>query len=173
MTLERALINQAGSHIVANKLRNFIRAEINKGCSSNIASYPVSLEPNFNPIWAAVDRQELQDHSEYTIEAQVAVKDLVRRQIWISPEQEFNFDNSELFLKQLQTISFWFCFEVSGNSKNIMINFLCNRFDLPIINAAFQSAFEYCELCFLSYLEKCGKILISGIIFHIHLIIIC
>jgi hypothetical protein len=146
MTLERALINQAGSHIVANKLRNFIRAEINKGCSSNIASHPVSLEPNFNPIWAAIKGRDVQDMPDYSMVRPASAKDLVRRQIWISPDQKFDWNNSELFIKQVQTTSFGMGFEVSGNSNKIMINFLCHRFDLPIINASFQGVFEYCEL---------------------------
>jgi len=88
----------------------------------------------------------VQDHSDYIMESLISGKDLVRRQIWISPEQKFDWNNSELFIKQLQTISFRLGFEVTGNSKKIMINFLCHRFDLPIVNAAFQGVFEYCEL---------------------------
>ena len=146
MSFEHALINQAGSLIVPAKLKNVIRGEINKGCSSNIAAQPVSLEPPFNPIWTAINRQERYDLPEYNIEEPIKNKDLVRKQIWISPGQEFEWNNSELFLKQLQTTLFRLGFEVIGNSENITINLLCHRFDLPVITAAFQGSFEYCEL---------------------------
>jgi len=146
VSFERALIHQTGTHIVAAKLRSFIRAEISKGCSSNILAQPVSLEPNFNPIWTAMKKGNMQDHSNYTLEKPVLSKNMVRQQIWISPEQKFDWNDSELFIKQLQTISFRIGFEVTGNSDKIMINFLCHKFDLPVINAAFQGVFEYCEL---------------------------
>ena len=120
MSFERVLINQAGPLTVPAKLKNVLRGEINKGCSSNIATQPVSLEPHFNPIWTAINRQGRYDLPEYNIEEPIKNKDLVRKQIWISPEQEFEWNNSELFLKQLQTTLFRLGFEVIGNSENII-----------------------------------------------------
>jgi hypothetical protein len=51
MSIEHALITQAQPYMVAAKARDFIRNEITKGCRSEISKVPVSLEPQFEPIW--------------------------------------------------------------------------------------------------------------------------
>jgi Type IV secretory system Conjugative DNA transfer len=144
MPIEKAMIAQAPPYMVAAMARELIGEEVLKGCRPDITSQPVSLEPNFYPIWALRDKKDRQP--DYTIEHPISFDDLVRQQIWISPDQQFDWNNSELFIKQLQTISFRLGFEVIGNSENIFINLLCNRFDLPIIKAAFQGVFDFCEL---------------------------
>jgi Type IV secretion-system coupling protein DNA-binding domain len=146
MSIEKAMIAQAPPYMVAAMAREFIGEEVLKGCRPDITSQPVSLEPNFYPIWALRDKKGSQRQPDYTIEIPISSADLVRQQIWISPDQKFDWNNSELFSKQLQTISFRLGFEVIGNSENIIINLLCNRFDLPIIKAAFQGVFDFCEL---------------------------
>jgi len=146
MSIEKAMIAQAQPYMVAAMARELIGEEVLKGCRSEISLQPVSLESNFYPIWAFRYKQDSQRQPDYTIENPISCADLVRQQIWISPNQEFDWNNSELFIKQLQTISFRLGFEVIGNSENIMINLLCNRFDLPIINSAFQGVFDFCEL---------------------------
>lgn len=146
MSIEKAMIAQASPPMVAARAQELIGAEVLKGCRPDITSQPVCLEPNFYPIWALKDKKNSQRQPDYIIENATPYSDIVRRQIWISPDQEFDWNNSELFIKQLQTISYRLGFEVIGNSENIIINLLCNRFDLPIISAAFQGVFDYCEL---------------------------
>jgi len=145
MSFERALISQTGSYVVSSRLKNAIENEIAKGCSSDISIQPVSLEPNFDPIWAIPNvRRPIQ--TDYSFENPIDLDNLVRRQIWISPEQEFDWNNSELFIKQIQTILHPLGFEVAGNSDMIMMSFTCHKIDFPVINAAFQGVFESCEL---------------------------
>ena len=121
-TIEKAMIAQASPHMVAARAQELIGEEILKGCRPDITSQPVSLEPNFYPIWALKDKKDSQRQPDYIIENSTSDSDLVRRQIWISPDQKFDWNNSELFNKQLQTISFRLGFEVTGNSENILIN---------------------------------------------------
>jgi len=72
--------------------------------------------------------------------------DMTLNKVWISPEQAFDWIHSERFIKQLQTVSFRVGFEVFGNNGSIAISLLCHRRDIPIITAAFQGEFEFCEM---------------------------
>ena len=51
MSIEKALIAQSQPRMIAAKARDLIRNEISKGCRPDISSFPVSLEPNFMPVW--------------------------------------------------------------------------------------------------------------------------
>jgi len=146
MSIERALIAKARPHMVAAKLREIIRQEINKGCRPEISPLPVALEPPFQPIWLIKDTQTSKSQPQWSEETPISSKDLCRLRVWISPEQKFDWIRSELFIKQLQTTSFRVGFEVVGNSKGITINLLCHLHDIPIVTAAFKGEFEYCEL---------------------------
>ena len=115
MSIEKAMIAQAQPYMVAAMTRELIGEEVLKGCRPEISIQPVSLEPNFYPIRALRFKQESQRQPDYTIENPISYTDLIRQQIWISPEQQFDWNNSELFIKQLQTISFRLGFEVLGN----------------------------------------------------------
>jgi hypothetical protein len=80
--------------------------------------------------------------------------------VWISPEQKFDWNNCELFLKQLLKMSYRTSFEVFGNNEGITISFLIHRSDKPIITAAFEGEFDFCKLtpmtdsCLSNYLNK-------------------
>ena len=145
MSFEKALIASASPSMVAAKIKAKINHIISTGCSPHITNYPVALEPSFQPVWENNER-ESQAQDYYIEEQPQPENDLVRKRIWISPEQEFNWHNSELFIKMLESISYRIGFEIAGNCQHIIITLLCSRSDFPIIGTAFKSAFEYCEL---------------------------
>ena len=128
MSIERALISQAQPYMVAARAKALIREEIAKGCQPDILPMPVSLEPVFQPLWDTDKDLNLRQCDPWTVEVPPPSGELVRLRIWISPEQEFDWNRSELFLKQLQTMSFRSEFEVTGNNKGITIPFLISPF---------------------------------------------
>lgn len=146
MSIERALISQAQPYMVAARAKALIREEIVKGCLPDISPMPVSLEPVFQPLWDTDKDLNPRHCYPWTMEVPPPSGEMVRLRVWISPEQEFDWNRSELFLKQLQTMSFRSEFEVIGNNKGITLTFLIHRSDLPIITAAFKGQFESCEL---------------------------
>tara|TARA_B100002003_G_C14112819_1_gene535218 strand:- start:418 stop:723 length:306 start_codon:yes stop_codon:yes gene_type:complete len=101
MSIERALITQAQLYMVAAKARDFIRNEITKGCRPEISKVPVSLEPLFEPIWEFRKNSFSAQQTLSIMDDPVSSEDLIRLRIWISPEQVFEWNQSELFIKQL------------------------------------------------------------------------
>ena len=146
MSIEKALIAQAQPHLVASRLTTIMSEEAQKGCRPDISETPVSLEPYFRPAWAMKDTLNIHENPMHTIAKPAANNDLVRYRVWISSEQNAEWNRSELFLKQLQTMAFRMGFEVVGNNKDVAIYLLCHPFDLPVLTAAFQGQFESCEL---------------------------
>ena len=146
MSFERALIAQAQPYMVASRLRSIICEEILKGCRPDVSRETVSLEPPFEPIWTAGNSLHKIKEPHCTIENPIPSEDLVRLQVWVSPEHKFDWNHSELFIKQLQATSFRVGFEVAGNRDSIVIGYLLHHIDLPIITAAFNGEFELCEL---------------------------
>ena len=145
MSYEKALVAGARSHIFQAKLRAGIKREIQKGCRPDISLKPVSLEPAFEPLWQLPDNVDSQNQNLVT-EPDVSNRQRIRLQAWISPEQNFNWNTAELFLKQLQLITHSACFEIFGNGKYITIAFLIHPFDLAVVVSAFQGEFELCEI---------------------------
>jgi len=146
MSFETALIGQVHPFMVAARAQALIREELVKGCQAEISTIPVALEPNFQPLWDTKNDLKERDRHPWTMEDTPPSDELVRLQVWISPEQKFDWIRSELFIKQLQTMSFRTGFEVAGNNKGISIAFLSHHSDLPVITSAFQGEFEFCEL---------------------------
>ena len=146
MSIEGALIAQTQPFMAAARAKALIREEIAKGCQPEISPIPVSLEPNFQPLWDRKDDLSIRHGHSWIVEDPPPPNELIRLRIWISPEQKFDWNHSELFIKQLQAMSFRSGFEVAGNNKGITIAFLIHRSDLPIITAAFQGEFKFCKL---------------------------
>ena len=72
--------------------------------------------------------------------------DIVRQQVWISPDQKFDWHRSELFLRQLCSVSHRVGLEISGNVEQILITILCHHADSAVVSAAFYGGFDRCEL---------------------------
>jgi hypothetical protein len=145
MSIESALISQAGPYIVAAKQRSFIQKEAIKGCSPEIFDYPVCLEPTFVPLWRSASEVVVDDHQAVPDQI-MHEQDLVKLRVWISPEQQFDWSRSEHFIKQQQIMSRRATFYVIGNNDGIAITFLCHKIDVPILTAAFRGIFADCEL---------------------------
>jgi len=132
--------------MLAAKAQTILRNELNKGCNPEIFPSPVALEPYYRPISNALELSSKELQPSFNPENPLNPDDLVRLQIWLSPEEKFNWLNSELFVKQLRSVSHRVGFEIVGNNTNIELRFLVHRCDMPIIMTAFQGQFERCEL---------------------------
>ena len=146
MSIEQALIAQAQPYMVETRLRSIVGKEIRKGCSPNLSKNTVSLEPIFEPLWKLGNRQDTGNEAVWTVEHPIPREDLIRLQVWISPEHTFDWIHPERFLKQLQVARYRIGFEVIGNQSGITLGFLLHQKDLPVIVAAFHGEFELCEL---------------------------
>jgi len=87
MSIEQALIAQTTPKIFTAKLRDFIRTEISKGCQSEISLFPVSLEPNFTPLWRIRNNPVTRNQPQWTEREPIFYNDIIRLRVWISPGQ--------------------------------------------------------------------------------------
>jgi len=142
---EQALVAQAGHHMLKARAKALTIGEIAKGCSPVILPQPVALEPPFAPIG---DPQDVNESGipDIIYEPIPTPEELIRCQVWISPEQTFNWNCCELFLKQLSGVSHRVGLEIAGNQDKIVITFLCHQADMPIIATAFMGKFQLCKL---------------------------
>lgn len=146
MTLEKALVTQAGPYMLAAKAQALIDAEVRKGCDSYILPNPVALEPIFNPINVPKDIMALKERPCWVYESPPSEQDMVRYQVWISPDQPFNWSCFELFLKQFGLVSYRVGLEIIGNQQKIVIRLLCHRQDIPVVTTAFYGKLKLCKL---------------------------
>ncbi|MFC1761017.1 type IV secretory system conjugative DNA transfer family protein [Planctomycetota bacterium] len=146
MTLGRALVTNLGPYMLAAKAEALIAAEVGKGCDGTILSNPVSLEPYFSPISVPRDIMALKDNPFWIYENPPLEQDLVRFQVWISPDQPFDWVCLELLLKQLLTVSSRVGLEIMGNQERIVIMLLCHRSDMPVVQTAFRGKLKFCKL---------------------------
>jgi len=146
MTVGNALVTHAGPYMLAEKAKALISAEIGKGCNSTVMPNPVALEPLWTPITMPRDIINLKDSPSWANEAVPSTDDLARYRVWISPEQPFNWDCCELFLRQLCMVSNRVGLEIAGNEDKIVISLLCHRQDIPVISTAFHGKFKLCKL---------------------------
>jgi hypothetical protein len=146
MTLAGALITQAGPYMVAAKAQALTAAEVSKGCDGQIPHVPVALEPVFHPIVMTKDLMALQDRPHWVLESPPEYQELVRYRVWLSPDQPFNWNGLELFVKQLSLVSHRVGLEIAGNRERISIAVLCHRSDVPLVTTAFSSKLRFCRL---------------------------
>lgn len=151
MTLEQALVKQAGPYMLAAKANALIEAEVGKGCDGEIFANPVALEPVFNPITVPKDIMALKDRLCVVYEPPPSEHDLIRHQVWLSSDQPFNWDEFELFLKQLSLASKRVGLEIAGNQEGVEITLLCHRRDVPILTTAFLSKLRFCRLSMMMH----------------------
>ncbi len=150
MTLSQALITQAGPYMLAAKARALIDAEVGKGCDARILASPVALEPVFGPIAVPKDILSLAEGPTWSYEDVPATQDLIRYRVWVSPDQPFDWNCCELFLKQLLWVSHRVGLEIIGNESKIRVLLLCHQRDIPILTTAFGGKFKFCRLSILN-----------------------
>ena len=146
MSLENALVTQAGPYMLAAQAQVLMAAEVGKGCEGDILANPVALEPVFHPVTVPKDILALRDRQNWTYEQPPAEDDLVRFQVWLSPDQPFNWNDLELFLKQLSLVSNRVGLEIIGNHDHATILLLCHRKDVPMVTTSFLSELKLCRL---------------------------
>ena len=146
MSVEKALITQAGPKIAISKLREKIKTEVAKGCTPELSHHRIDLEPKFYPLWKLKDdiNCRYQDRCDDVVLSKP--DEFINLHIWISPDQKFDWVQSELFLKQIKTIRHRSIFEVFGNRDRIVLSIKTHRNDAPIVIAAFEGQFSLCEL---------------------------
>ncbi len=145
-TLSEALVSPAGPYMISSMGRRILESQLAVGCDSAIWPQPVALEPGFIPVRIPRDCDRMESMPEITYQPPVCPENIVRFQVWISPEYEFRWDRCELFLRHLPSLSRRAAFEITGNNRQIMINFLCHRQDIPVLATAFQGRLGKCKL---------------------------
>jgi len=146
MSIENALLARARPYMLAAKTRSVLQEEICKGCLPDLSPYPVALEPPFRPLLSSEPLPAEAGSAHWDAECPTAEDQLVRLQIWISPEQQCDWNHSESFLKQLSYVHGRVAFEIVGNHACTVISLLCNRADVGVVSTAFQGQFDLCEL---------------------------
>ena len=147
MSMEQALLAYARPHMLAEKARGLVRAEASKGCRPEIAPEPVSLEPPYQPILANGDAANTNPPALWTAEPSIGGSDIVRLQVWISPDQPWDWKRSERFLKHLGSATHRIGLEIVGNQLSVQLRILCHRRDTAGLCSAFRAEFERCERC--------------------------
>ena len=146
MSIESALLAQARGPALVAKARSILRAEVIKGCQPEIAPRPVAMEPVYEPIGQPTETPVNRNPTAWVFEAPVPLQDIVRLQVWVSPEQRCDWNRSERFLKQLFPVKRRIGLEIVGNRELIEVLLLCHRDDLPVVQTAFYGEFERCRL---------------------------
>lgn len=142
-SFEQALLARARPQLLQARVRLALNDEIPKGCQGHIAPFPVALEPVYRPVGNPADA----DVAPPWVAAPVRnPADLVRLQVWVPPEQDCNWRRSELFLKQVAGIGQPIGFEICGNQRQIVMQFLVSRAGEPVLRAAFAGQFERSQL---------------------------
>jgi len=131
--------------MLAEKVEGLLRTEVQKGCVPELASQPVALEPRYSHVLDLGD-DIVNEETMYVPEELLPEATLVRLGVWLSPEQAFSWERSELFLKLLGQVHRRVAMEIVGNQDGIVLRFLCSRDDCPIVSTAFTSQFEQCLL---------------------------
>ena len=147
MTPEKALATYyAGQYMVSAKAHALFDIEVGKGCDGNVLPAPVAIEPAFRPIAIPRDIMALKDRPCWIFESSPKQQELVRYQVWLSPDQPFNWNCLELFVKQLSLVANRVGLEITGNQEKIAITLLCHRNDIPLVTTAFLSKLKFCRL---------------------------
>jgi len=144
--MEEAYLAQARPYMLAKKAQLMLREEAGKGCRPEIVAQPVSLEPPFHSILSPKDIIEDDNPVHFLPEHPPLEEDLIRLDVWISPNQKCDWNRSELFIKQLSCVNHRTALEVMGNHNRILFRVLIHNSDRPVIESAFSGQFEECEL---------------------------
>ncbi|MBN1818747.1 MAG: type IV secretion system DNA-binding domain-containing protein [Sedimentisphaerales bacterium] len=146
MTVGAALVTYAGPYMLAAKANALVEAEVRKGCLATVLGNPVALEPAYSQIAAPKDLTALADKPCWIDENPPADEEIVRFRVWISPDQPFDWNCFELFLRQLCLVSHRVGLEITGNQERITVSLMCHREDIPIVTTAFCGKLKFCKL---------------------------
>lgn len=158
MQIESALIAKAQPQMVSALARDIIRSELRKGCRPEVSPLPVALEPRFRSLWDVGPDAYGRDSPEAVPEEPATPNQLVRLQVWISPEHALDWNQAELFVKQLQGLRHRAAYEISGNREAVTITFLVHQTDAPILRGAFKGEYDASELSVTNHSKMARKI---------------
>ena len=106
MSYESAMLVPARRHVLRSKALALVREEATKGCRPDLALQPVTLEPPFVPVLGGDAKpNRLLANKQGPLIPPVSCE-MVRLQIWFSPNQHCDWLRSELFLKQLSMLRY-------------------------------------------------------------------
>ncbi len=146
MSFERALANQARPIMLEAKVKQLVVGEVSKGCLSDIAPVSVALEPAFQAIRCLDDLRAASIQPSWIREPPPRRDDMVRFEVWISPQQECKWKRSEMLVRQLAGLSHRAGLELVGNETGVSIQLLCHTSDVPVVTGAFEGTFPSCAL---------------------------
>jgi DNA helicase HerA-like ATPase len=148
MNIGKEFIARAGPRALSNRAGALLNREAAKGCLPRIYPYTVGLEPAFQPI--GVEREH-SDVSPFPPDATPVTgssdEQIVCLDIWISPDQSFDWKRSELFIKLLCPVRHPVMLELGGNKVEIRLAIRCHIDDAEIVQNAFISQFDKSEVC--------------------------
>ncbi|MBN1551696.1 ATP-binding protein [bacterium] len=145
MSIEQALIARAQPQMIASRVSHIINHEAIKGCTPYLATTPVCLEPHFIPSnqW----NDDLDRDEPYWIPlAPYLPNDMVRLQVWISPDHTLEWFRSERFIRVLRGSTHRIGFEISGNEHAVNLHFLSHRENIGLLKVAFAGEYNHCEV---------------------------
>lgn len=146
MNIERAILQRARTHVLAEKARAMVRHEAGKGCRPAICADPVALEPHFQPLYHLRPVAVAEPTIDTVPEPPGRDDHLVRLRVWIPADYTADWRRAERFLKQLAAVTCRVGYEIVGNCDQVSVRFLCHERDVPVIAAAFFGEFVRCEL---------------------------
>jgi dTDP-4-amino-4,6-dideoxygalactose transaminase len=114
-TYRECLQGVPGIHFTPPQPEGVSYNEVAKGCSPQLFTEPVALESPFRPVMAHRDLFAGATESFFLPEPSPSLEDLIRFQVWTSPDQTFDWIRSELFLKHSVDVQHRVGFEILGN----------------------------------------------------------
>ena len=145
MDMEKAVLARAGHHVLAAKVRAVLEHEVTKGCLPDLAPGPVRLEPAYRDLYDLATPLHPQVREQWVPEAPLREAELVRLRLWLSPEQNYSWNRSELLVKGLSCLGYRAALELMGNSAGVRLQVLCHCDDMAVFCSAFSGQFEQCE----------------------------
>jgi hypothetical protein len=149
MPVENAIVARSQPNFMAARARELIGLEAAKGCSPIIYSSPVTLEPPYAEIISSVSAIENIETADPGVLASGndRFESLIIR---VSPGHPHNWVRSELFIKGLISSKHLIGLEIIGNCDNIELRFFAHKDDLTLLQTAFKSQHNDCELVLTS-----------------------
>jgi hypothetical protein len=146
MSIEQAMILRAQPQALARRIGAAMEREVTKGCTRDLSPVPVRLEPAFAPLLAAPRIAGDVADVPYVPASPDELATPFQLRLWISPEQTFDWNRSELWLKQLALALDRVAFQIVGNKEGIEVGILCAPQDALMIAASFEGQFNLCEI---------------------------
>jgi len=146
MSIVNTLLTTSKQYMMSSAFKSGIELEVTKGCNNELSVQPLALEPAYQPIYNTDTLLACNSSKCWVLESPTPEDELVRLHVWASPDQECNWDRSELMLKQFSYVRHRVALEIIGNKKKIAIQILCHKDDVPVVYAAFSGQFEQCKL---------------------------